>query len=64
MAIYVLARRSSLLETGALAWGVGFVLMWLVVGNLGMLPMNILSYAIPWSLVEVFGAAWIVKKVV
>ncbi len=62
VAIFFMARRSSLLETGALAWGAGFVLMWLVVGNLGMLPMSILPYAIPWSMVEAFGAAWIMKR--
>ncbi|MBK9419252.1 MAG: hypothetical protein IPO05_14145 [Flavobacteriales bacterium] len=61
--IFFIARRSSVLETGILAWSVGFVLMWLVVGNLGMLPLSILPYAIPWSMVEVFGAVWIVKKV-
>lgn len=63
VAIFVMARRFSLLETTALAWSVGFVLMWLVVGNLGMLPLSILPYAIPWSMVEAFGAVWIVKKV-
>ena len=63
VAIFFIARRSSVLETGILAWSVGFVLMWLVVGNLGMLPLSILPYAIPWSMVEVFGAVWIVKKV-
>lgn len=62
IAIHFLARRFGLLETGALAWGVGFVLMWLVVGNMGVLPVSILPYAIPWSLAEAFGAAWIVKK--
>lgn len=62
VAIFFIARRSSVLETGILAWSVGFVLMWLVVGNLGMLPLSILPYAIPWSMVEVFGAVWIVKK--
>lgn len=60
--IFFMARRFSLLETGILAWSVGFVLMWLVVGNLGMLPISILPYAIPWSMLEVFGAVWIVKK--
>ncbi len=60
--IFFMARRSSLLQTSVLAWGAGFVLMWLVVGNLGMLPMSILPYAIPWSMVEAFGAVWIVKK--
>ena len=62
VAIFFMARRSSLLETSFLAWGAGFVLMWLVVGNLGMLPMSILPYAIPWSMLEAFGAVWIVKK--
>ena len=61
--VFFMARRFSLLETSVLAWGAGFVLMWLVVGNLGMLPMSILPYAIPWSLVEAFGAVWVVKKV-
>ena len=60
--VFFMARRFSLLETSVLAWGAGFVLMWLVVGNLGMLPMSILPYAIPWSMVEAFGAVWIVKK--
>lgn len=62
VAIFFMARRFSLLETGALAWGAGYVVMWLVVGNLGMLPMSILHYAIPWSLLKAFGAVWIVKK--
>lgn len=64
VAICVMARRFSLLETTALAWLAGFVLMWLVVGNLGVLPFSVLPVAIPWSMVEAFGAAWIVKKLV
>jgi hypothetical protein len=62
VAIFVMARRFSLLETTALAWSVGFVLMWLVVGNMAVLPYGILPYAIPWSMVEAFGAVWLVKK--
>ncbi len=60
--ILVLAKRFSLLETAALAWSIGFVLMWLVIGNLSVLPFSILPIAIPWSLAEAFGAAWIVKR--
>jgi hypothetical protein len=60
--IFFIARRFSLLGTAALAWLFGFVLMWLVVGNLGVLPMSILPFAIPLSMLEAFGAAWIVKK--
>lgn len=61
--ILFVARRFTLWETAALAWAFGFVLMWLVVGNLGVLPFSVLPYAIPWSMLEAFGAAWIVKKV-
>jgi hypothetical protein len=60
--VLILARRFSMLGTVALAWSIGFVLMWLVIGNLGVLPFSILPVAIPWSLVEAFGAAWLVKK--
>lgn len=62
VAIFVLARRFNLLETAALAWIMGFVLMWLVIGNMAVLPFGILPYAIPWSMVEAFGAVWLVKK--
>lgn len=61
-AIHILSRRFSLLLTGALAWFVGFVLMWLAIGNLGVLPLSVLPIAIPWSMVEAFGAAWIVVR--
>lgn len=61
--IFIIARRFSLLETTALAWTAGFVLMWLVIGNMAVLPFGILPYAIPWSMVEAFGAVWLVKKV-
>ena len=62
VAIFMIKRRFSLLETTAIAWGVGFVLMWLVIGNMAVLPLGILPVAIPWSMVEAFGAVWIVKK--
>ena len=64
LVIFILAKRFTLVETVALSWGIGFVLMWLVIGNLGVLPLGILAVAIPWSIVEAFGAAWIVKRMV
>jgi hypothetical protein len=56
--IYVLTRKFSLLHTTLLSWSVGFVCMWLVIGNLGVLPFGILPIAIPLSGVEVFVAAY------
>jgi len=37
-------------------------MMWLVIGNLQVLPYGILPVAVPLSLLEVFLAVWIVKK--
>lgn len=61
-AIYAISRRFTLIETTFLAWFVGFVLMWVVVGNMGVLPLGILVFAVPLSLLEAFLAAWITFK--
>ena len=62
VAIYVISRRFSLLQTALLSWYVGFVLMWVVIWNLNVLPPGLLFMAIPLSLLEAFVAAWIMKK--
>ena len=61
--IYVISRRFSLLHTAILAWVVGFVMMWIVIGNLGVLPRAILPLAVPLSMIEAALATWIVLKV-
>lgn len=61
-AIYIISKKFSLLHTAAIAWIFGFVLMWLVTGNLGVLPHEILYYAVPLSLLETFIGAYIIKK--
>ena len=62
IAIYFIAQKFSLAKTTFLSWFVGFVFMWLVLGNLGILPFGILPIAIPLSLLEVFLASFIIKK--
>jgi hypothetical protein len=62
MAIFVIARKFTLMQTTFLSWLVGFVMMWVVVANLGMLPYELLYFAIPLSILEAFVAAWIIKK--
>lgn len=62
IAIFCIAQRFSLLQTTFLAWFAGFVLMWLVIGNLGVLPPGLLVFAVPLSVLETFLAAWIIKK--
>ena len=62
IAIYIFSKKYSLVQTTFLSWFVGFVFMWLVAGNLGVLPFGILLYAIPLSLLEAFVATYIIFK--
>ena len=62
IAIYIIAKKFTLLQTTLLSWFVGFVLMWLVVGNMGVLPYGLLVFAVPLSLLEAFLATFIIKK--
>ena len=60
--IFIISRRFSLWETTLLAWFLGFVLMWVVLWNMDVLPLGILLFAIPLSLLEAFLAALIMDK--
>jgi hypothetical protein len=60
--IYIISRKFSLVQTTFLSWFIGFVLMWLVTGNMGVLPFSILYYAIPLSVLEALVATVIIVK--
>ena len=62
IAIYIISHKFNLQETILLSWFIGFILMWVVVGNMGVLPYSILPYAIPLSLLEAGVAAWIIYR--
>lgn len=62
VAIFALSKRFNLIETFLLSWLTGFIMMWVVIGNLGVLPCQLLLPAIPLSLLEAFVAAWIVRQ--
>ena len=61
IALYILSRKFNLRDTTMLGWFVAFVLMWVVTYNLDVLPLGILLYAIPLSLLEAFFAVWIIR---
>ena len=63
LAIYATSRRFTLVQTALLNWFTGFVLMWVVTWNLAVLPVGILIYAIPLSLLEAFVAAYLCTKI-
>lgn len=62
IAVFIISKKFTLMQTTFLSWFVGFVLMWVVAGNLGFLPFGLLVYAIPLSLLEAFLAAYIFYK--
>jgi hypothetical protein len=62
VAIYIIAKKFTLMQTTFLSWCMAFVMMWVVIGNLGVLPFGLLLYAIPLSILESFVATWIIKK--
>jgi len=60
--IFILSKKFNLIQTFVLSWFFGFVWMWIVIGNLSVLPFGLLPIAIPLSLLETFLATWIIKK--
>lgn len=61
-AIFIFSKKYTMVQTTFLSWFVAFVFMWLVIGNLGVLPFGILPIAIPLSLLESFLATFIIFK--
>ncbi|MEI6753216.1 MAG: hypothetical protein WCK78_08600 [Paludibacter sp.] len=61
--IFILAQKFSLIQTALISWFAAFVMMWVTIGNLMVLPFGILWYAVPLSLLEAFLASWIIKKI-
>ena len=59
--IFILSTKFNLFQTTLLSWIIGFVMMWLVIGNLGVLPWGILPIAIPLSILESFIASYLIS---
>jgi hypothetical protein len=60
--VFVISRRFGLWQTTFLAWAMAFVMMWLVIGNLAVLPVGILPIAVPFSFIEALGAAFVCRR--
>ena len=59
---FAISRRFSLWQTTFIAWVMGYVMMWVVIWNLSVLPVGTLPIAVPFSFVEALGAAFICRK--
>lgn len=63
ISIFIMSRKFSLTETTMLSWLVAFVLMWVVIGNLGVLPKGLMLYAVPLSILECFVASLLITQI-
>lgn len=60
--VFRLLEKFSFEESVALAWLPSFLMMWITIYNLQVLPLPLLVYALPLSLIEVLVAAFIINK--
>lgn len=58
--IFIISGKFTFIQTTILSWIIGFVMMWIVIGNLGVLPFGMLYIAVPLSMIEVVVATFIV----
>jgi hypothetical protein len=63
IAIYLISRKFNLVQTALISWFMAFVLMWAVTLNLNVLPIGILVYAVPLSLVEALVGSYICMRI-
>ena len=59
----LVCTRFTVLQSILISWCYGFVLLWLAMWNMAVLPVGILWLAVPWSLAEVSVAAYICQKI-
>ena len=55
----LIANKFGVLKSVLISWITGFVLLWLAMWNMGVMPDGLLYWAVPWSFVEVYVAALI-----
>ncbi len=58
-----LVRKLSFVGALLVTWIFGFVMMWVVMWNLSVLPTSLLPVAAPWSFVEVIVAVLIARVI-
>ncbi len=61
--IYFINTKFTFSQSIILSWLAGFILMWISLWNLKVLPLNILIFAVPLSLIEISIASFIILKI-
>lgn len=60
--IFSLLQKLSFIKAMFLSWIAAFLMMWIALYNLQVLPLNLLLFAIPLSIIEVAVAGLIIEK--
>jgi len=60
--VYVLSKKFTIWQTTVITWFATFVLVWIALWNSAVLPVEILPVVVPMSLLTIFIAALIAKK--
>lgn len=60
--IFILSKKFTAIQAALIAWFTVFVMMWIVLWNMSLLPTGILWTNAPLSLIEAYIAALICKK--
>ncbi|MCX6135863.1 MAG: hypothetical protein NTU47_18825 [Ignavibacteriales bacterium] len=60
--VFMLSKKFSLWQTTIITWLAVFVLVWIALWNSAVLPLEILPVVVPLSLITIFIAALIAKK--
>lgn len=55
-------EKFSFKETVVISWILGFLMMWITLFNLQVLPVILLFFAVPLSLLEIVIAGFIIKQ--
>lgn len=59
MVIFILSKKFNLIQTTLLSWFMVYVMMWVIVWNVGVLPTGMLWMNIPLSLLDAYVGAFI-----
>jgi hypothetical protein len=60
--VFVLSQKYTILQTTVITWSAVFVLVWIALWNSAVLPIEILPVVVPLSLITIFVAAFIAKR--
>lgn len=61
--IFKLLQKFSFKETIFVAWLSAFLMMWITIYNLQVLPLELLFFAVPLSFLEIVIAVLLIKKI-